>query len=426
MIDQNINSRQMKRVSRWRISDSISFIIGLLAWFYVNAIGQFYVSEILLIVMAPVLWIQRGRALLRNADARKILGFGAFWFIGQALTDIIRHTPVPDLARGWAGIIVLLICFSSLYLLLGNYIRRIKIFAWGYALGGILSLFVQPSPFFTTYPWEFGFGTPVVLLTFLFIIMVSQGQLKRMRKWLWLILTVGGLSFFLSARSLGGLTILSGVILWLRTSRFARGSLVELRVKNLVMTGLLLAGITWGLLEGYAYLAGRGLLGQRARDKFEMQYSGNVLGLVLGGRAEILASSRAILDSPLIGHGSWAKDEQYRLFIYELAKLGYQVNMGQLDYYVNSSDLIPAHSHITQAWVWAGLLGAIFWAWILVFVGKVFFEVNATPNELYPLVIYFGFASVWDILFSPFGALMRLMWVLRFVVFLSVRIQAEK
>ena len=399
----------------------MALIIGLLASFYVNVGGQLYISEILLILLAPVLWWQRGRLLLRNADIRKIMVLGALWFIGQAVTDLIRQTVVADLARGLAGIIVLLISFSSVFLLIGNNLRRIKIFTFGYALSSLLALLVQPSPYFSAYPWEFGFGGPVILLTFLLIIGLSGGQFTRMRRWIWLILAVGGLSFLLNARSLGGIVILSGIVLLLRTSLVTSRWLARPRPQNLFITGLLIAGFGWALLEGYAYSAERGLLGQAAKDKFEMQSNGSVAGLILGGRVEILASSRAILNSPIIGYGSWAKDPQYRLFIYQLVNLGYQVNTDQLDSYVNSADLIPAHSHLTQAWVWAGILGAIFWAWILLYVGKVLLRANKEPNELYLLVIYFGIAAVWDILFSPFGSIMRLAWALRFVTFLSVR-----
>lgn len=421
MIGQHINSRQIIMSSRWRFGDLISFIVGLLALFYVNVIGQLYVSEILLVLLVPMLWLQRGRALLRNADAGKIMALGSIWFLGQVLTDLIRQTPVADLARGWSGIIVLLLSFSSLYLLLGNNIRRIKIFVCGYALSGLLSPLVQPVLFFDTWPWKYGFGGPAILLTFLFVIMVSHGQLMQMRKWFWLIMAVGVLSVFLEARSMGGMVILSGMVLWVRTSPFTRGILSRVRARNLFVTGLLLLGIGWGVLEGYSYSAKQGLLGQTARDKFETQYNGSIWGLILGGRFEILASSRAILDSPIIGYGSWAKDADYRLYMYQLTNLGYQVDMGLMDYYINSTDLIPTHSHITQAWIWTGILGAIFWAWILVFVGKVFFKVNTFPNELYPLVIYFSIAAIWDILFTPFGAYMRLAWALRLVVFLSVR-----
>lgn len=402
-------------------NDVIAFILGLLALFYVNIVGQLYISEILLILFAPILWWRRGRALTGNPDARKILALGVIWFVSQALTDVIRQTPFVDLSRGWAGIIVLIFSFSSLYLLLGDDIRRIKIFTSGYALSGLLSSFVQPSPYIIEEPWKFGYGWPVILLAILFIILVSQGQLNRMRKWIWLILAVGAFSFYMNARSLGGIVILSALLLWLRTFPFTWKLFAHVRPHNLFVAGILLVGIGWGLLQGYAYSSEQGLLGQKVKEKFEFQDNGSVWGLILGGRFEILGSSQAILDSPIIGHGSWARGAKYRLFMYQLTALGFEIEPSLLDYYVNSSDLIPAHSHLTQAWVWAGILGAIFWLWILIFVGKVFLKVNGLASELYPLVIYFGIAAVWDILFSPLGSFMRILWALRFVVFLSVK-----
>jgi len=409
-----------------RTDDVIIFFIGLLALFYIDIVGQLYLSEIILILLAPLLWVRKSRALLGNPDARKILLLGLVWFLGQVLTDLIRQTPLPDLARGWAGIVVLLISFSSLYLLLGNNTRRIKIFIFGYVLSGLISPFIQPLPYFADYPWKFGFGHPVVLLAFLFVIGISQGYLKQMGKWLWLIIAVGVLSFFLNARALGGAVLFSAVILWLRTSPMTRRILSRLNVKNLLITSLLIVVIGWGLLAGYAYSAERGWLGQNSKAKFEMQYNNSLISLIVGGRYSILASSRAILDSPIIGHGSWAKDMKYRLYLFELADLGYQLSAAQLENVVYESDLIPAHSHLMQAWVWAGLLGALFWGWVLVFVGRTFIRASVLPNELYPLLLFFCIIAVWHILFSPFGSLARVQWALRFVVFLSVNIWNEK
>lgn len=401
--------------------DAYAFLFGFLALFYINVGGQLYISEILLILFAPVLWLKRGKALLRNPDARKIIVFGALWFLGQVVTDIIRKTPKADLMRGWASIIVLLICFSSLYLLLGTNIRRIKIFTLGYALSGLVSLFFQPSPHFASYRWEFGYGQPVILLIFLIIIYISRGQLSGMRRWFWLIIGVGLISIILGARSLGGIMLLTGGIMLFRTNSFTWKLLARPRVVNLILAGLIIFGMVLGIIVGYSYAGRQGLFGEYANYKFELQNNGNIIGSLLGGRVEILASSWAIVDSPIIGHGSWAKDMKYRFYLLELKDLGFNLSLDQLNDLVNSDDLIPAHSHLTQAWVWGGILGAIFWGWVLIFVNKVVLKVNALPNELYLLVIYFGIAAVWDILFSPFGAIYRLVWVLRFLVFLSVK-----
>jgi len=402
-------------------ADVLALMLGLLALFYMEIVGQLYISEILLVLVTPILWLRRGQALLRNSDVRKILALGWIWFISQVVTDVIRQTPILDLARGWAGIIFLLINFCGLYLLLGNDIRRIKIFAFGFAISGLISPLIQPSSYYLAEPWKFGFGEPISLLIFLFIVMVSKGHIFRIRKWVWLIIAIGALSFYLNARSLGGIVILSGVILWLRTSPLTWRFLAQIRLQNIFLGGLLIGLIGLGLLQGYAYAASEGMLGQKVKEKFQFQDNGSVWGLILGGRFEILGSSQAILDSPIIGHGSWAKGAKYRLFMYQLRGLGFNIEQGRLDYYVNSSDLIPAHSHLTQAWVWSGVLGAVFWFWILIFMGKAVLKENKFPGELYPLVIYFGIATIWDILFSPLGSFMRILWALRFIVFLSTQ-----
>lgn len=400
--------------------DTFILLVGAFSSFYINVVGQLYIGEIILILLFPFLWIRYWGVLLKNRLTGGILLFGSLWFISQVFTDMIRQTPVRDLARGWAGILVLLISFSSLYILLGNNIRQIKIFAWGYALGGILSPLFQPSLFFESEPWKFGFGGPVSLLVLLLIITAGQGEIKRMRRWLWLIMAIGVLSLYLNARSLGGAMLLSGAIFWLRTSPLTRRVWNRLRVQNLFVISLLLFATGLALLEGYAYAAERGLLGQVVKSKFEMQYTGNAFSLLLGGRTEILASGRAILDSPWIGHGSWARNMKYRLYLWEITDLGYQRDLAQLEDYIYGVDLIPAHSHLTQAWVWAGFLGALFWGWVLVLIGKTFFRANSVKTEFYPLIIYFSVAATWDVLFSPFGSLMRMVWVLRFIMFLYV------
>jgi len=83
-------------------------------------------------------------------------------------------------------------------------------------------------------------------------------------------------------------------------------------------------------------------------------------GLIVGGRSEILVSAQAIMDSPILGHGSWAKNEEYAAMLNYLRE-----SMGYVAQGKHESGLIPTHSHIFGAWVEAGILGAVFWLWIL-------------------------------------------------------------
>jgi hypothetical protein len=71
--------------------------------------------------------------------------------------------------------------------------------------------------------------------------------------------------------------------------------------------------------------------------------------------------------------------------------------------YDKGDDLIPTHSHIFGSWVEAGILGALFWFWILKLI--VSSMARVTGNEpLLPVFAYISFLFVWNIFFSPFGA----------------------
>jgi len=393
MSSQVINLQRRIIYSDWRTSDALAFIFGLLSLFYVNLIGQFYITEILLILVAPFLWWGRYRAIFKNKQALRIVILGVVWLLGQVITDLIRQTPLPDLVRGWASIAVFLVCFGSFYLLLLDNIRRIFIFSVGYGISGLAVFFFQPSQYAIFEPWKFGVGPSIVLLVILAVILFSRGNLHRVRWWGWIITLVGFLSVYFNARSLGGIAVLSSFVLLLRVSPYIGRLIARPRLSNYLFTIALLFGMVWAGISAYAFFASEGILGQDAKIKLRTQSNGSVLGILLGGRTEILASSSAIMDSPIIGHGSWAKDPKYRLQIYQLSRLGYAIDFSAVDNYFNRSDLIPAHSHFTQAWVWAGILGAIFWGWILIFIGLTFFKANSTPDPLYPLIIYLAVNS---------------------------------
>jgi O-antigen ligase len=153
----------------------------------------------------------------------------------------------------------------------------------------------------------------------------------------------------------------------------------------------------------YDYAAGSGLLGESAQGNYEMQASGKY-GLLVGGRSEILVSGRAIFDSPFLGHGSWAKDDKYSSLLMELRRqAGYIGGAG------DEEDLIPTHSHLFGSWVEAGLSGAIFWAWVLGLPVLFLFRPHREVECLAPISAFVAFLLIWDILFSPYGAGLRIM-----------------
>lgn len=393
------------------------FFAGSLVPFHINIVGQLYITEALFLIIFPFILLRRNIRI--HPKLRIIFALGALWFSNQVLTDIVRHTPQNDFLRGWAGILFLFIDIFVLYNLTKNREKHITAFLLGYAVGGLIVPFVQPSIYFQNYPWKFGFGQPVALLALLFIVKIRQNKLEKMRKGIWILAILGGLSFYLEARSLGATLIITAIIMWFKFVPIGRQIFAKLRTQNMILVGIILALSAWTILTGYSYAAQQKWLGEQEYRKYISQSTG-AFGVVLGGRSEILAAGHAILDAPILGHGSWAHGAEYREYMYDITTLGYDVNRGYLSHLVQSSDLIPAHSHLTQAWVWAGVFGALFWGWVLVFIGKTFFRVQAMPNIFYPIIVFFVIASAWDILFSPYGATMRMAWATRFMIFLTV------
>ena len=149
-----------------------------------------------------------------------------------------------------------------------------------------------------------------------------------------------------------------------------------------------------GFTALYSHYVEQGVFGEYAQRKFESQNGEG--GLLLGGRSEILASGQAILDSPLLGHGSWARDPKYAAILDEKrTALGYKTFE-----HSKSGDLIPAHSHVFGAWVESGFAGAAFWLFVLGYAIRSLLRISGS-EPLLPLFAFVGFVLVWDILFSP-------------------------
>ena len=104
-----------------------------------------------------------------------------------------------------------------------------------------------------------------------------------------------------------------------------------------------------------------------------------------------------MLDSPIIGHGSWARDMKY---VYYLQKLRAKLRLTK---YRITSDLIPAHSFIIGSWVEAGIAGGIFWIFVFYNAIKALIRVVLYNYQLAPLFLYLLLGLCWNIWFSPFA-----------------------
>jgi hypothetical protein len=287
--------------------------------------------------------------------------------------------------------------FAVLYVLLFQNARRIVVYALGYASGNILSYFLNPGVYAAAEPWKFGYGFGVTL--FLVLVATLTAARSKGSVAVAVMLSAAALNLYEGSRGLSGECFVAAAYLLAKQtsgSRSARGVRIGLARALIGFAFLALSG--FGILRIYEYTAENGVLGGTARWKYEAQSSGRY-GVLLGGRGDFLVGLEAALDSPIVGHGSWAKDWRYASQEDAIVKhLGYRT-LGGAD-----SWLIPTHSHLVGAWVYAGILGAIFWVWVLSLPLRALRQLYAAAQSLSPLIAFLALVLIWDVLFSPYGA----------------------
>ena len=372
-----------------------AFLTPTFVWVEFTLVGRIFLPELILFALLPALLIRRG-GMLTDPLPRTVLLLAVLWLLAQILTDVIRASDFRDYGRGWARIALTALNFCSLYLLLHRSRRRIVLFALGMAVGGYLAFLLNPSPYFENFPWKFSLGPSTALAAVVAAVWLpGLGAFAALP-----ILAVGIYSMSVGARALAGVAIMTGLYMILNRimgRRRGRTAGFSLGRSSLVLAGAIAAAAL--VIEFYAYMAAQGWLDERSRNVYEFHSQGP-LGFLLGGRPEFLASTRAVLDSPLIGHGSWAKNPDYVAYLLDLGGFSYRLpELHQIE-----QDLIPTHSHLMGSWVEAGILGTVLWLWVLLLVFRVLMVQYMLSDPIVPLVGFAAFLMVWDIFFSPFGA----------------------
>lgn len=395
--------------------DVLVFLIPCLQFVQVKVIGMLNGSDV--IILAVFFYLAyRKKIRIATPAGKWFVVLCSLWLVSQCVTDIVRHTAFVDYSRGWSMIGFTLIGFVVFYMLMYGQPRRLVLYGWGLVTGTVLTFFISPNRFAAASPWKFGLSFPVNLAVFLFV----SSEKCRGHWRITLSAILGVFNLFMGSRSQGGVCLVAAF--YLLVTLFLRGKGTESRklktgsIATLAASIILgVAGIAWA----YQYSATAGILGEDAREKYLQQSKGDY-GILIGGRPDLLGAIPAIYDSPILGHGSWVKG-----WIYILAEQQALALMGYDAFVLTQDDveegLMPAHSYLLQAWVWAGVVGALFWAWVFVFTARTLMRVYPPTVALLPVASFMAFSLLWDILFSPYGATERVVFPYYFVTLMACR-----
>jgi hypothetical protein len=375
--------------------DVLTFAVAATSRLIIKTGGDLPIADLVLFPMLPILFVTTGRRIRRSGLGIIFVLLG-LWFFNQAVTDVYRRTEMIDWIRVNARMVFIVLDILGLAMLIGRNVRRQVVFLVGYAIAFVLEAQIQGLGVSDT--WKFGYsitaGVLVALLSSYF-----YGRHRYLVAGL-LLLGLAAVNVAFNNRA-PVLNLFLTIVLAIPILPEGVGHLRILPKSP----GLRIAVLSVMVLAAGAaanavivYLASSGYLGEGAREK-DLRQAQAKGGMLLGGRSEILVSSRAVIDSPILGHGSWAKDIKYREMYNQLVVRNKILEREAPD----EGELIPTHSHLMGAWVDAGILGAVFWAYILVYVTRALIRVVISRPSLAPVYVYMFMEFIWAIAFSPGG-----------------------
>jgi O-antigen ligase len=262
--------------------------------------------------------------------------------------------------------------------------------------------------------WKFGYGPLLTMSIAIFMGVAGPGLMGRVGA---LALIAAGLVHLQSnARSLGGLSIFIGMISLLAEyfSRNLRDRSSALSARFLVPVFLFI----FSIYQVYTYGASSGLFGEKTQEKYNKQ-TAEGRNVISGARMEYTIAIPAIIESPVFGYGSWARNQEWvkkYIYINKMDPTAYDAE------FLMELGIIPTHSHILGSWAEAGFMGGVFW-FVVLYLAAVSFigMLKHVDMPFRAFLLFIVGLFIWDILFSPFGLERRILDPASIVLLASVR-----
>ena len=353
--------------------------------FKTNFIGDLYLSQIFIVLISIYFFLKNSDHLKLISYEKKILFLIILWFFNQIVSDLVNQTSFNNSARGNAKILITYLSFYSFFKLSKSpNISLIKILLWICIVNLFLMFTAYNNSFMLS--WKFSGGVSLSISLIIFFNQYYKNYLTN-NYLLILIFGLGILSLLIGTRYvfLFNALFVFYIILF---EKFSIKQTIPIVLSSLIFY-LFITNV-------YEMLIVNELLPNTLLEKQISQNS--ELGVLLGGRGEIYSSYMAIVDAPILGHGSWAENCDYIYAIYD-QKILFNPNV-KFDL---SNCLIKSHSVILGSWVNSGIFGFMFWFYIIIILFKKLIIKVQTNNVSLTLLIYLAISLSWDIIFSPYG-----------------------
>ena len=406
-------------------SNLLLFLIGMFSLTQIRVVGSIGISELVIFLLAPFVYIQKRLAMKREGFAT-LINLSLLVCLGCCLASIVNHTPLTYFLKGLASPYAIFASTVVLYTLLRDNYDGVKWILLGTALSGIVNIFV----FHVAAEVSDGGGllqgaaaTEKIMSGQVFWIsrigpflaLPTQGWYLQTSTAVSLGLTsvLGVVAIIFSQGSGRSAALMAFMTLFMLMGGQKSASQIRRVSRHVLKLICLLFVLSMGLKYASQYAAPRGMLGEEAQKKFERQSRGGkgILRMLIGGRKEFFVALTACLDKPLVGFGPWAVDRKgyYEKFLIKYGSADdLDEYMSALKYYRNRGvsvgyGIIPAHSHIAGFWMWYGIFGLVFWLYVLYLIFGLLRKYLAAVPAWYGYYCFMLPATLWNIFFSPFA-----------------------